>query len=180
MPLSPALFLDRDGVINVDDGYIGTVERFRFCDGVFPFLRRARAKGFRLAIVTNQSGVARGLFDAAAYARVTAHMLQGLRQEGIDIDLVLECFAHPGSNDPLWGRDSYWRKPNPGMMLEAMRRLRLDPARSAMIGDQPRDIEAARAAGIQTCLWLTTGDGDMHVNATPVADFDAAAAILSF
>lgn len=149
-----ALLLDRDGVINRDCTYIGSVERFEFMPGLFPFLRDMRNLGYRLAILTNQSGVARGLYSERDYARVTEHMLAGLRCEQIDIELVLACFEHPEGKVSARTRESFWRKPNPGMILEAVRRLDIDPARSVFLGDAQRDMEAAQAAGIGHCLWL--------------------------
>ncbi|MDD5586267.1 MAG: HAD family hydrolase [Alphaproteobacteria bacterium] len=173
------LFLDRDGVVNVDRGYVGAREKFAFMPGLFPFLRAAHDKGYRLVIVTNQSGVARGLYTAADHEDLTAWMLESLRREGIGIDLALACFEHPeGTVDPF-RRQCFWRKPNPGMILEAAGRLRLDLARSAMIGDQPRDMQAAQAAGVGKCLLLV---GEENPPATPgvtvVRDFVQALAAL--
>jgi D-glycero-D-manno-heptose 1,7-bisphosphate phosphatase len=166
-----ALLLDRDGVINVDAGYVATVDRFTFIPGLFPFLRDVRDRGYRLAILTNQSGVGRGLFSEQAYENLTTHILDNLKGEGIDIDLVLACFMHPESKLPAYAYDSFWRKPNPGMVLEAIRRLDLDPSRSVFIGDSERDMQAAQAAGIGRCLWLTQDKPDKNENATIVRDF---------
>ena len=149
------LLLDRDGVVNIDHGYIGTVERFEFCPGLFSFLRAARDFGYRLAILTNQSGVARGLYSETDYNTITLHMLDGLRREGVEIDLTLACFAHPEGKAGPHKHESFWRKPNPGMVLEALRHLHGDAARSVFLGDSQRDMEAAQAGGIGTCLWLT-------------------------
>ncbi|MDE1900517.1 MAG: HAD family hydrolase [Alphaproteobacteria bacterium] len=150
-----ALLLDRDGVINIDCGYVGDVARFEFMPGLFPFLRAVRDRGFRLAVLTNQSGVARGLYGAADHAAVTAHMLTALKREGIDIDLNLACFEHPEGTVAPYARESFWRKPHPGMVLEAVRRLDLDASRSAFLGDNLRDMQAAQGGGIGACLWLT-------------------------
>ncbi len=150
-----ALLLDRDGVINVDSGYVGSREAFAFLPGVFPFLRAARALGFRLAVLTNQAGVARGLYTEKDYADVMAHMQEGLARESIDIELMLAAFAHPAAQEPAYAYQSYWRKPNPGMVLEAVRKLTLDPARCAFLGDALTDMQAAAAGGIGRCLWLT-------------------------
>jgi D-glycero-D-manno-heptose 1,7-bisphosphate phosphatase len=168
-----ALLLDRDGVINIDGGYVGSVEKFEFMFGVFPFLHAARDRGYRLAIITNQSGVARGLFSESEYERVTAHMLSRLRREKIDVELVLACFAHPEGKPGPHARESFFRKPEPGMVLEAIRRLDLDPARSAFIGDSRRDMEAAEAGRIGTRLWLTQEKVAMD-GAKTVATFGAA------
>jgi D-glycero-D-manno-heptose 1,7-bisphosphate phosphatase len=150
-----ALLLDRDGVINADKAYVGAVDQFEFMPGVFIFLRAAQDLGYRLAVLTNQSGVARGLYSEDDYNRVTDHMLAGLCREKIDIELVLACFTHPDGITPALARESFWRKPNPGMVLEAIRRLDLNPARSAFLGDNLRDMQAAQSGGIGCCLWLT-------------------------
>lgn len=152
------LLLDRDGVINVDFNYVHRPDQFVFMPGLFPALRMAQDRGYRLAVVTNQSGVARGLYSAAAYEHLTAWMRDALRREGIEIALVLACFEHRDGAVPALARDSYWRKPNPGMVLEALQRLRLDPARSTMVGDHPRDLQAAAAAGIGQRLFFNADE----------------------
>lgn len=151
------LLLDRDGVINVDHGYVGKREQFEFIPAVLPFLRAAQDIGFRLAVLTNQSGVARGQYTAQDYEQLTEWMLQELVREGIAIDLVLACFEHSKGTVAQYCRESFWRKPNPGMVLEAIQRLRLNAARSVFLGDNIRDMEAAQAGGVKTCLWLTDG-----------------------
>jgi len=165
------LLLDRDGVVNIDRGYIHTRAAFTFMLGLFPFLRIAQDRGYRLAIVTNQAGVARDLYSVRAYEDLTAWMLEALRSEGITIDLVLACFEHPDGVVEPYRRESFWRKPNPGMILEAAQRLRLDLARSIMIGDTKRDMEAAQAAGVGTRLWLTIDSVENLPGVTVVRDF---------
>ena len=173
-----ALFLDRDGVINADHGYVGSRERFSFLPGVFSFLREARDLGFRLAILSNQSGVARGYFSEDAYRHVTGHMLDKLRREGIDIDMVLACFDHIKGVRPEYTRQSFWRKPQPGMVLEAMRKMRADPARSAFIGDKLSDMQAAERACIRRRLWLTQEDVLAAEGIDVVRGYDEALALL--
>jgi len=150
-----ALLLDRDGVINIDTAYVGQVERFTFMPDLFPFLRAVRDLGYRLAVLTNQAGVARGFYSEADYHTVTAHMLDVFRHEQIEIELTLACFEHPEGTVRPYARESFWRKPNAGMVLEAIRRLDIDPSRSAFLGDALRDMQAAQAGGIKHCLWLT-------------------------
>ncbi len=150
-----ALLLDRDGVINADTDYVGTIERFTFLPGLFPFLRSARDLGFRLAVLTNQSGVARRYYSADDFYRLTDYMLTELRREGIDIELVLACFEFEGGSDPAYARQSFWRKPSPGMVLEAVRRLDLDPSRSAFLGNEMTDMRAAGGGGIRQRLLMT-------------------------
>ena len=148
------LLLDRDGVVNVDHGYVGRRERFEFLPGLFPFLRAAEDLGFHLAILTNQEGVARGKYGEADFHTLTAWMLGELRREGIAVDLVLACFEHNQGTVAPYVRESFWRKPNPGMVLETVQRLRLDPTQSFFLGDKPSDMEAAKAGGIRHRLLL--------------------------
>lgn len=174
-----ALLLDRDGVINVDHHYVGTIDRFDFMPGLFSFLRAARDRGYRLAVLTNQAGVARGLFSEDDYRKLTAHMLESLRREGIEIDLVLACFEHIDATNPLLARQSFWRKPNPGMVLEAARRMRLNLARTAFLGDHLRDMQAALSGGIGKCLWLTQEKSEIPTGVTLVKNYDEALKALS-
>ena len=149
------LLLNRDGVINVSRGYVGSRASFEFMPGLFPFLKATQDHGFRLAILTNQSGVARGFYTEDDFTTLTAWMLDEFQQQGITIDLVLGCYEHAEGYIPTYTRESYWRKPNPGMMLEAVQRLRLDPARSFFLGDKMRDMDAAAAGGIQHRVLLS-------------------------
>ena len=171
------LLLDRDGVINIDHGYVGTIDRFAFMPEVFPFLRTARDNGYRLAIFTNQSGVARGKFTEVDHSNLTAHMLTALRREGIEIDVALASFEHPDGMVAPFVRESFWRKPNPGMALEILRQLNGDASHSLCIGDNMRDIKAAQAAGINRCLLL--GDGTTDDDVQTVKDLNAARALLT-
>lgn len=152
-----ALFLDRDGVINVDHGYVGTADRFEFMDGIFPLARAAVADGWRLTVVTNQSGIARGYYSEADFQALTRHMLAGFAAHGVQLAAVLHCPFHRGGSATAYARDSFWRKPNPGMILEAARRFGFDLARSAMIGDTAADMAAALAAGVGLRLRLVHG-----------------------
>ncbi len=172
------LLLDRDGIINVDHGYVGKRERFEFIPAVFPFLRAAQDIGFRLAIVTNQSGVARGQYTKQDYQQLTEWMLKELAREGTAVDLVLACFEHAEGTVAEYRRESFWRKPNPGMVLESVQRLRLDPDRSAFLGDNERDMEAAELGGIKTCLWLTDNTERKPPNVNIVRSYDEALKIL--
>jgi D-glycero-D-manno-heptose 1,7-bisphosphate phosphatase len=169
-----ALLLDRDGVINFDTNYVGTLDRFEFIPGIFDFLRAVQDRGYRLAVVTNQSGAVRGKFTFADYEEVTQHMVSTFAREGIVIEFVLASFNHPKADDPLYKRDSFWTKPNPGMVLESARRMSLDLKNVAMLGDNQRDMEAAVAAGVGTCLWLTTDLSAKMDGVKVVANFDQA------
>lgn len=143
-----ALLLDRDGVINVDTGYVGRREDFTFIDGIFPLARRAVATGRRIVVITNQSGIARGYYDEADFRALSDWMAGRFAAEGAPLTGVLHCPHLADAAIAAYRRDSFWRKPKPGMILEAARRFDLDLARSLFIGDKPGDMEAAAAAGV--------------------------------
>ncbi len=173
-----ALFLDRDGVINEDLNFVGTVERFVFKPGVFAFLRAAQGLGYRLVVVTNQSGVARGLYTAKNHEAVTAHMLAALAHEGITIDAVETCYHHKDGVVSPYNRASFWRKPSAGMILDASQRLGIDPIRSAMMGDREGDMLAAQNAGVPVRL-LLSASAALPEGAVRIASFDEALPYLS-
>lgn len=164
-----ALLLDRDGVINIDHGYVGAPERFEFMDGIFPLTRAAIGAGWRLVVVTNQSGIARGYYSEADFQALTRHMQAAFAAEGVALTGVLHCPFHRGGSAAAYARDSYWRKPNPGMILEAGRRFGLDLARSAFLGDTVGDMAAAQAAGVGLRLRLGGDAAATEGGAVPVA-----------
>jgi D-glycero-D-manno-heptose 1,7-bisphosphate phosphatase len=165
------LLLDRDGVINIDHGYVGFRDKFEFMPGVFPFLRAAQDMGYRLAILTNQAGVARGYYTVSDYENLTNWVVTEFATQGIYIDLVLACFEHSEGTVLKYRRESFWRKPNPGMVLEAIQRLELDPAISIFLGDKMSDMEAARAGGIKKCIFLSNQKRNIPLDITQVTDF---------
>ncbi|HYG85787.1 MAG TPA: HAD family hydrolase [Azospirillum sp.] len=152
-----ALLLDRDGVVNVDHGYVGEVERFAFVDGIFDLTRRAVDRGYRVAVITNQAGIARGYYTEADFQVLTRWMVEAFERRGIPIAAVFYCPYHGIGSVAAYARESFWRKPNPGMILEAQRRFDLDLARSVFVGDQPTDMAAARAAGVGIRVLLAHG-----------------------
>jgi D-glycero-D-manno-heptose 1,7-bisphosphate phosphatase len=154
MHLAKALFLDRDGVVNRDTGYVHRVEDFVFVPPIFDLARRARGAGYRLVVITNQAGIARGLYTEADYRALTAWMEARFAAEGAPLDAVYHCPYHPTAGLGRYRRDHAWRKPKPGMILEAERRLKLDLPGSILIGDRETDIEAARGAGVGTAVLL--------------------------
>ena len=143
-----ALFLDRDGVINHDHGYVGTRERFDWMPGARETIRAATDAGFHVFIVTNQSGIARGHYNEAQFAALSAWMTDEIRAAGGTVDDLRYCPHHPEAPVEAYRQVSDWRKPAPGMLLDLIEKGEVDPARSLLIGDQPTDLAAAASAGM--------------------------------
>lgn len=146
-----AVFLDRDGVINVDRGYVCRWEDFEFIPGVVDAMLRLSESGFILIIVTNQSGIARGFYTKADYFELTEKYLTELKKFGVNIAASYFCPHHSQGIIPEYSINCSCRKPKPGMLLRAQREFSLDMARSIMIGDRFRDVEAAVRAGVGSC-----------------------------
>jgi D-glycero-D-manno-heptose 1,7-bisphosphate phosphatase len=151
-----AVFMDRDGVINADSGYVHRLEDFRFLPGVCEALRLLHAKGWPLVVVTNQSGIARGLYSEAHYNALTAHMQQLLAREQVRLAGVFHCPHHPQGAVSQYRQACECRKPQPGMLKRAAALLGLHLPSSVMVGDQPSDVEAGRAAGAGRCCLIGT------------------------
>ena len=144
-----ALFLDRDGVINVDHGYVHRPDQFEFVSGIFELARFWTNEISRpIIVVSNQSGIGRGYFDENAYERVTRWMCNRFAAERAPIARVYHCPYHPLQGVGSYRRDHAWRKPNPGMILQAASEFGLDLAQSAIVGDKMSDIKAGAAAGV--------------------------------
>jgi D-glycero-D-manno-heptose 1,7-bisphosphate phosphatase len=144
---APALFLDRDGVINVDRGYAHRVDHIEFLPGIFELARFAVQVAWPIVVVTNQAGIGRGLYCEADYQAVNEWMCCRFRSEQAPITRVYHCPFHPEGIGE-YRLDHPWRKPRPGMILQAAVDLSLDLSRSILIGDRLSDIEAAAAAGV--------------------------------
>lgn len=157
MALSRAVFLDRDGVINVEREYLHRVEDFEFLPRAVAALHGLQAAGWRLVVVTNQSGIARGYYAEDDYRRLTAHMQALLAREGVQLDSVLHCPHLPDATVAAYRRVCECRKPAPGLLLRAARSLRLDVAASVMVGDKASDVAAGRAAGVGRCWLVRSG-----------------------
>lgn len=159
----PGAFLDRDGVLIEDSGYPHLDEHLRLMPGAAAAVRRLNDLGYRTVIVTNQSGVARGLFDEERMHAFNALLLKRLADEGARIDAVYACPFHGEATVERYRHpDHPDRKPNPGMLLRAIAEHDIDPARSLMVGDQPSDMEAACRAGVQG-LRFEGGDLDLFL-----------------
>lgn len=143
-----AAFLDRDGVINLDRAYVHQWDEFEFVPGAVDAMRRLREAGYVLIVVTNQSGLARGMYTEAQFQELTRRMREALAAAGADVEAVYHCPHHPRGKVPELAVDCDCRKPEPGMILQAVREHGLSLEHSFLVGDKPSDIEAARAAGL--------------------------------
>jgi len=153
--VEPAIFLDRDNTLIANDGDLGDPNDVHLMDGVADGLRRLREAGYRLIVVTNQGGVARGAYtedDVDAVHQEIARQIDEQAGEHRLIDRFYYCPYHPEATVETYRRDHPWRKPHPGMILQATRDLDLDLERSWLIGDKPRDVQAGAAAGCRTVL----------------------------
>ena len=150
----PGLFLDRDGTLMEDPGYVSDPDQVRLIPGVVDALKRFRAANYALVVVTNQSGIGRGLYGWDDYEAVAARLAGLLAGEGVVVDAVLACAHAPDENPPCT-----WRKPAPGMIHEAAALLALDLKGSLLVGDKLSDLQAAEAAGLPRAFHVETGQG---------------------
>ena len=144
----PALFLDRDGVINHDYGYVHKRQDFDFIDGIFDVARRAYEQKYKLVVITNQAGIARGYYTEEQFHQLTEWMCQQFSAAGALIDRVYFSPFHPAAGLGRYLKDDVSRKPHPGMILQSQKELSLDLSRSVLIGDMASDIKAGTAAGV--------------------------------
>ena len=156
-----ALFLDRDGVINHDSGYTSNSEDFRFIDGIFDLCRAARQSGYLLIVVTNQAGIGRGYYTEQDFFFLSEWMRQRFVEEGAPITDIFHCPYHPEHGIGLYKKDSFNRKPHPGMLLQAAEKHEIDMAHSIMIGDKDSDMQAAKNARVGVrCHYSTPKNHD--------------------
>jgi D-glycero-D-manno-heptose 1,7-bisphosphate phosphatase len=156
--LRPALFLDRDGVIVIDTNYLGRAEDMRMIDDVAAAIARCNAEEIPVVVVTNQSGIARGLYDWNGFRAVQAEISAALSAAGAHLDGVLACAYHAEGLGPLRIADHAWRKPNPGMLLAAGKGMNLDLSRSWIVGDTAHDLAAGAAAGLAGGTLVSTDE----------------------
>ncbi|MCK9395023.1 MAG: HAD family hydrolase [Methylobacter sp.] len=165
----PALFLDRDGVINVETNYVYRIDDFVFIDGIFDLCRSAVAAGMAIVVVTNQAGIGRGYYTEAQFQVLSEWMCGRFAEEGIAIDGVYFCPYHAEHGIGKYKAESFDRKPNPGMILRARDELGLLLEDSILVGDKASDIAAARAANLGRAVLMAPS----HVTISPEPDLQA-------
>lgn len=173
----PALFLDRDGVIVADTGYLGRAEDVRLLDGAAAAIARCNALRIPVVVVTNQSGIARGYYDWNGFHAVQAALAAALAAAGAHLDAVVACAYHADGKEPLRVAAHPWRKPKPGMILAAAERMNLDLSRSWIVGDKADDLAAGAAAGLAGGTLLATDErARRQLSCLERADFAATTA----
>lgn len=150
----PAAFIDRDGVINIDHGYVSKIDDFEFIEGVFDACSKLKQMGYLLVLVTNQAGIARGYYTEDDFTQLTQWMDWNFADKGIDFDAIYYCPHHPEFGDK---KQCECRKPKPGMLISARDHLKIDMKNSVMIGDKADDMRAAIAAKVPTKILVRTG-----------------------
>jgi D-glycero-D-manno-heptose 1,7-bisphosphate phosphatase len=155
--LRKAVFLDRDGVINVDRSYVHSIQHFQFQEGIFELCRAAQELGYLLFVATNQGGIARGYYSELQFLELTEWMVRRFEERRIRIAHVYYCPYHPTHGIGEYLYDSQDRKPKPGMFLRARAEFNVDLTSSVLIGDQLSDMLAAQAAGIGVVILLRPG-----------------------
>lgn len=165
--MRPALFLDRDGVINVEKNYVHRIEDVEFVDGIVTLCKAAKKAGLSIVVVTNQAGIGRGFYTEGQFWTLMAWMKDRLAEQGVVIDAVYFCPFHPEYGVGEYKQESFDRKPNPGMILRARADLNIDLAASCLVGDKASDIAAAQTAGIGTTVLLNSHEYAVKTNCQP-------------
>ena len=155
----PAVFFDRDGVLNLDLVHVGSIDRFHWIEGAIGAIRTLNDRGYLVFVVTNQAGVAKGLYQEKDVVALHAHMQEELAAHGAHIDDFRYCPYHADATVPAYRRESPMRKPSPGMLLDLLDNWRVDVSKSFLIGDKESDIAAAEAAGMPGYLYKA---GDLN------------------
>ena len=152
-----AAFIDRDGVINEERGYVHRVEDFEFLPGAVAALRSLREQGYLLVVITNQSGIARGMYSEEDYERLTAHMTRMLAAAGAAPHASFYCPHLPDAAVARFRVDCDCRKPRAGMLRQAIEQWSVDVTESILVGDRASDVQAGRAAGVGRCYLVRSG-----------------------
>ncbi len=155
MKHTKALFLDRDGVINHNYGYVHKISEFKFIEGIFHLVEIAKKKGYLVIIVTNQAGIGRGLYTEEDFLNLMEWVKIQFKENNSNIDDIFFCPFHPVHGIGSYKKDSYRRKPNPGMLIDAQKKYQIDLSESIIIGDNISDIEAGKLVGLKANILLS-------------------------
>ncbi|OOF36852.1 D-glycero-beta-D-manno-heptose 1,7-bisphosphate 7-phosphatase [Rodentibacter heidelbergensis] len=167
--MNKAIFLDRDGTLNIDYGYVHEIDHFKFIEGAIDALRTLKGMGYLLVLVTNQSGIARGYFSEDQFLQLTEWMDWSLAEQGVDLDGIYYCPHHiQGKGE--YREDCDCRKPKSGMLLQAIKELKIDPTKSVMIGDKVDDIKAGIGAKVKMNVLVRSGKS-VTVEGERLADY---------
>ena len=171
-----ALFLDRDGVVNEEVGYLYRTEEMRFVDGIFSLCRTAAGLGYRLIVVTNQAGIARGYYSEADFEVLMEFMRGKLRAEGVELDAVYYCPFHPEHGVGRYRQEHEDRKPGTGMLRRGAREFGVELSESVLVGDRCSDVGAANAAGLRQAFLMSgteaAGCGGEYVAVKSLAEVE--------
>jgi D,D-heptose 1,7-bisphosphate phosphatase len=160
-----ALFLDRDGVVNIDHGHVGKIEDFDFMEGIFELCQKAQNAGYLIIIVTNQAGIAKGYYTEEQFVTLNNWMKNEFKKKGIYITKTYYCPYHIDAKIAKYKKNSEDRKPNPGMILKAIKEFNIDPRKSILIGDKDSDIEAGEKSDLkETILFSDKSLKKIHQN----------------
>ncbi len=154
--MNKAVFLDRDGTLNIDHGYVHTIDDFEFVEDSIEALRKLKQMGYLLVLVTNQSGIARGYFTEDQFLQLTEWMDWSLAEQGVDLDGIYYCPHHIDGKGE-YRQDCDCRKPKGGMLKDAIKALKIDPTKSVMIGDKVEDLMAGKSVDVGTSILVRTG-----------------------
>lgn len=177
--MKKALFLDRDGIVNIDHGYVHQSKDFEFVESIFPLCKRFEDNGFIIIIVTNQSGIGRGFYSEEQFVQLNKWMVGQFNNRGITITDTFYCPHHPREANGQYLAVCQCRKPNPGMFIEAQTKHNIDMPNSVMIGDRMSDIHASHNAGVghRFLLQNASHKADGSVSFQSIAHLEDAAAL---
>jgi len=161
--LEKALFLDRDGVINVDYDYVHKPHNFDFIDGIFELCKHYQNLGFMIFVITNQSGISRGFYSEEDFAHLSEWMVDEFAKNGVKITKVYHCPHHPDISG-----ECSCRKPHAGMLLDAQKEFNIDLQNSVLVGDKERDIEAGLGAGLKETYLFDENKNVLSSKATKI------------
>ena len=161
--MNKALFLDRDGVINIEKEYLFKIDDFEFIDGIFEVCRYYQSQNYKIIVVTNQSGIARGYYSKNDFEKLSQWMIEKFSKKEIEITHIYHCPHHPDISGKCG-----CRKPKPGMLLEAQKNYEIDLAHSIMVGDKERDIEAGLNAGLKETYLFNSEKNILESKATKI------------